>query len=71
MAVTWGKEGSVDPLPPSESEEPPQLVTNDKSEKQINITKHLRILSTPFHLETYSKFNLIDWDLKEGEEIRA
>jgi hypothetical protein len=58
MAVTWGEEGS------SESEEPLQPATNDNIEKQIKITKLVRILSTPFHLEIKSKCMLFDWDLK-------
>jgi hypothetical protein len=54
MAVTWGEEGMVDPLPAPEPEELPQLATNDKSEKQIKTTKPLRIFSTPFYLTVKS-----------------
>jgi hypothetical protein len=65
MVVTWGEEGS------SESEEPLQPAINDKIEKQIKITKLLRIFSIPFHLEIKSKYILVDWDLKGSKKIRA
>jgi hypothetical protein len=49
MAVTWEEEELLERLSTPEPEEPPQLATNDKNEKQIKRTKHLRILN---HLST-------------------